>query len=176
LNLDIKELISFCNAYKQIDKGRVVSNVGGYQSNAISLDKPALKPLAKEIEKHSSLFAKEFINENKQNVLNIWMSINGYKDCNLSHNHPMCDIAGTYYVKTPEDCGNIKFVHPATDVLSYYTYEQKITQLNSYNSQEWIFKPRENTLYLFPGWLQHYVLANNNKKEERISFSFNTNQ
>ena len=32
----------------------------------------------------------------------------------------------------------------------------------------------ENTLYLFPGWLNHFVNPNLNKTEERISISFNT--
>ena len=175
LDLDIEELNSFCNGYEKADKGRTKSNVSGYQSNNLILDKQPIKNLVKEIEKHSSAFAKGFINDNKQVVTDMWLNINEYKDSNRLHNHPTCDIAGVYYTKTPVDCGNIRFVHPAWDVLSYYyEYQQERTEANEYNSEEWFFEPLENVLFLFPAWLNHYVTPNNNKEERRISISFNT--
>ena len=179
LNLDIKKLQSFCNEYQQKDTGRILSNAGGYQSNDLPLNKlkwplgESLYPLIKEINTHSSKFAKEFVNNNEQTLANIWININTYKDTNNSHNHPFSDISGAYYVKTPADCGNIVFEHPALDVLNYYS-PKPYKEFNEYNSPTWWKPAVENTLYLFPSWLKHRVEPNLNKTEERISISFNT--
>ena len=184
LNLDIKKLQSFCNEYQQKDTGKTLSNVGGYHSNDLPLNKlkwplgESLHPLIKEIGIHSSKFAKEFINNNEQVLSNMWINMGLYKDANKTHNHPGADISGVYYVKTPDDCGNIVFEHPALDVLNYYLDDNNtiIEKFNAYNSPTWWKPAVENRLYLFPGWLKHYVEPNLNKTEERISISFNINQ
>ena len=182
LNLDIKKLQSFCNEYQQKDTGKTLSNVGGYHSNDLPLNKlkwplgESLHPLIKEIGIHSSKFAKEFINNNEQVLSNMWINMGLYKDANKTHNHPGADISGVYYVKTPDDCGNIVFEHPALDVLNYYLDDNNtiIEEFNAYNSPTWWKPAVENRLYLFPGWLKHYVEPNLNKTEERVSISFNT--
>ena len=184
LNLDIKKLQSFCNEYQQKDTGKTLSNIGGYHSNDLPLNKlkwplgESLHPLIKEIGIHSSKFAKEFINNNEQVLSNMWINMGLYKDANKTHNHPGADISGVYYVKTPDDCGNIVFEHPALDVLNYYLDDNNtiIEKFNAYNSPTWWKPAVENRLYLFPGWLKHYVEPNLNKTEERISISFNIHQ
>ena len=176
LDLDIKKLQSFCNEYQQNNTGRILSNVGGYQSNDLPLNNASLHPLIKEINTHSSKFAKEFINNNEQVLSNIWINLNSYKDTNSSHNHPFSDISGVYYVKTPDDCGNILFEHPAIDDLEYYNQDSPPKEFSEYNSSTWWKSAVENRLYLFPGWLRHRVEPNLNKTEERISISFNTIQ
>ena len=175
LNLDIKKLQSFCNEYQQKDTGKTLSNVGGYHSNNLPLNDVSLHPLIEEIKTHSSKFAKEFISNNEQVLSNMWINISLYKDTNRSHNHPFSDISGVYYVKTPDDCGDITFEHPAIDVL-YYCGTEPSGEFNEYNSPSWWKPAVENRLYLFPGWLKHYVEPNLNKTEERISISFNTLQ
>ena len=172
LDLNVKKLQSFCNNYKK-NEGRVVSNSGGYQSNDLPLDDINLQLLIKEIEIHSSQFAKYLVSQNKQIVTDMWFNINLYKDINVTHQHPGADIAGVYYIKTPNDCGNIIFEHPAQDVLAWYYGREKPKDLNFYNSEIWWMPAEVNILYLFPGWLKHSVEANKNKTEERISISFN---
>ena len=182
LNLDIKKLQSFCNEYQQKDTGKTLSNIGGYHSNDLPLNDVSLHPLIKEINTHSSKFAKEFINNNEQALNHMWINISLYKDTNKSHNHPGSDISGVYYVKIPDECGNIEFEHPATDVLDYYSRlgqfgtKSPPIESNEYNSITWWKPVAENGLYLFPGWLRHHVEPNQNKNEERISISFNTIQ
>ena len=179
LDLDIKKLQPFCNEYQQKDTGRIFSNVGGYQSKDLSLADEALQPLIKEINTHSSKFAKEFINNNEQVLSNMWININSYKDINKSHSHPGVDISGVYYVKTPDNCGKLVFENPAIDVFAYYQINLLSNEpkaYNEYNSPTWWKDAIENHLLLFPSWLKHYVDANLNKTEERISISFNTHQ
>ena len=172
LDLDIKKLQSFCNEYQHKDTGRVSSNVGGYQSNDLPLNDVSLHPLIQEIKKHSSKFAKEFLINNEQVLSNMWMNSNLYKDTNRPHSHPGADISGAYYVKTPDECGGIVFENPMKDVFSYYF--KYLENPNEYNSTFMCKPVAENTLYLFPGWLNHFVDPNLNKTEERISISFNT--
>jgi uncharacterized protein (TIGR02466 family) len=181
LDLDIKEIQSFCKKHKIEGKSRVLSNVGGYQSHDLSLKDVTLQPLIKEIETHSTKFANAFINERCQGIKNMWININSYKDTNMAHRHAGCDLSGVYYVKAPSDCGNIVFEHPAYDLLQYHNI---LANVRVWEPEKWSAynlgragKPAvENTLYLFPGWLKHSVNPSQNKTEERISISFNTGQ
>ena len=177
LDLNVKELQSFCQ-WKSIDEyesGKVLSNRGGYHSNDLSLDDVTLQPLIKEIEIHSSQFAETFLSKNKQILINMWFNINLYKDFNISHNHSGDDISGVYYIKTPNECGNIVFEHSAKDLYDYYYLDVKNrVDDNVYNARTWWMPSEVNMLYLFPAWLNHSVETNKNKTEERISISFNT--
>lgn len=167
------ELEEFCNDFKINNEGRIKSNEGGYQSNDIPY-LMLLPNFTKELEHHATVYANQFINNNKQIMDNMWININQYRDSNAIHNHPNADISGVYYVKTPIDCGKLVFENPAKTSLNYYTYGQNITNFNSLNSSDWAITPTKNTLYLFPSWLNHLVLPNENKEEDRISISFNT--
>ena len=177
LDLNVKELQSFCQ-WKSIDEyesGKVLSNRGGYHSNNLNLKDAALQPLIKEIETHSSQFAETFLSKNKQILINMWFNINLYKDFNISHNHSGDDISGVYYIKTPNECGNIIFEHPAQDLFDYYFLNvENPEEVNTYNARTWWMPSEVNMLYLFPAWLNHSVETNKNKTEERISISFNT--
>ena len=177
LDLNVKELQSFCQ-WKSIDEyesGKVLSNRGGYHSNNLNLKDAALQPLIKEIETHSSQFAETFLSKNKQILINMWFNINLYKDFNISHNHSGDDISGVYYIKTPNECGNIVFEHSAKDLYDYYYLDVKNrVDDNVYNARTWWMPSEVNMLYLFPAWLNHSVELNKNKTEERISISFNT--
>ena len=149
LDLNVNKLESFCNKYQYENKGRVVSNRGGYQSKDLSLDNITLRPLIDAIKKHSTQFAKTFAfvtmqkelvqvfakwqkdknrkmldtlykNNKKQTMNNIWFNTNSYKDSTVYHNHGGFDISGVYYIKTPDGCGDIGFKHPAQDLFNSY--------------------------------------------------------
>ena len=182
LDLNIANLKHFCEKTQKKDIGRIASNSGGYQSNNLSLDKSPLSPLIKEIETNANIFAQQFLNKKTiQKITSIWINSNLYKDTNRIHSHPGSAISGVYYVKTPSECGQIIFEHPAGRAFEFY--QESIDALpgrrnepeeyNSFNSFRTGVKPTENTLYLFPSWLMHYVESNTNKTEERISISFN---
>ena len=47
-----------------------------------------------------------------------------------------------------------------------------VNNYNKFNSSSWWLPSIENSLILFPSWLQHNV-ASNQEKEPRISISFN---
>ena len=120
-------------------------------------------------------------NETTQKIESIWMNTNSYKDSNRVHNHPGSAISGVYYVKAPSSAGNIVFQHPSMNELGFYYNSfqglpgdvNEPEEYNQYNTSLVKASAIENTLYLFPSWLMHYVESNMNKTEERISISFN---
>ena len=173
LKLDNKAMANYCLSYSKKEKGRVLSNEGGYQSDDLQGEHPVLNDLFLSIEEHCASYIKELEIKSTNEISNIWMNINGYKDTNLLHCHPNTLISGAYYVQTPKDCGNIHFHHPAYDSFQYdWTYD-KIVKYNTYNSADWMMPSSAGRLYLFTSWLQHLVKPNLNKKEKRISISFN---
>lgn len=170
LNHDLNKLIKFSNKVKE-QKGRVMSNVGGYQSENLDPSNLSIKNLIKEISINVNLFSKETLNIHKDiNLNDIWLNINNHKDFNTIHNHPFSIISGIFYIKTPNNCGGLDF-HNSSQSQCFIN-DDILKQYNNYNSSKWYFPVEENELYLFPSWLEHSVRPNLSN-EERISFSFN---
>ena len=179
LVLDNKALVSYCLNNRKSNRGRVLSNDGGWQSENLytylqGLNYPQpISELCTDILTVAIEFARNIDMIDKLEIDNIWANINGYKDYNLPHKHPNCLLSGVYYVKVPEDSGYITFVNPAADIMQYDWNKYTLTEYNNYNSANWAMEAKVGTLYMFPGWLNHFVKQNLNKTEERISFSFN---
>ena len=173
LALNIKEIENYCYQLKDKNKGRVRTNVGGWQSNDLLKDNKILNHLISSIVDNSNEFAKHLDFKKKLSMDNIWININSYKDFNKTHCHSDCLISGVYYVKTPKNCGNITFVNNNSDNIYNCWGIHQFNNYNNYNSPEWFIPSLENHLYLFPNWLNHYVQPNMNEKEDRISISFN---
>jgi len=174
LNLDTSTLIQYFYQLKKNEKGRKLSNEGGWQSNDLNLEHNQLKPFLESLREPILNFSKycKIKNNFIFGVQNMWCNINQYKDYNIYHNHIGCLFSGVYYLKTPKDCGDLSFPNPSIQI----PYDWKnffIEEFNCFNSTEWNFPVKEKTLFLFPGWAYHAVKPNLNKKEDRISISFN---
>ena len=167
LSLDLKSIRSHCLSLAKIEKGRTLTNIGGWQSNDLSLKEPPLQPFYKDITYHAHKFLETLEFNGVLSLANVWVNINGYKDYNLTHQHNHSFLSGVYYVHTPKNCGNIEFHRPGIDVFNYDWNTQ--TNFNWYNSATRWQRPSPSMLYLFPSWLQHLVEPNLNKKEKRIS-------
>ena len=170
LNLKTNLIEEFCSKLKKSTKGVVKSNHGGWQSH--NIPPTDLPILSIEIQKHANIFKDTFLFKNLLKVAEMWVNINDYKDYNANHSHPLCVLSGVYYVKTPAKGGEIRFIHPAADLMGRDWHHPETTDGNHSNSEQWIFEPKENILFLFPSWLQHNVLPHLGK-EERVSISFN---
>ena len=104
LNQDISKLIKFSNKIKK-QKGRELSNVGGYQSNNLDEKNIALRSLIKEVSKNVNIFSKETLRIPQDLYLDSsWLNINGFKDFNNIHTHPFSIVSGVFYIKTPVGC------------------------------------------------------------------------
>lgn len=175
LDIDNKKIEKYCYKEKQKQKDEIIaSNSGGYHSKNLNLKNPIFKKLIIDIEKHANFFFLKLDACVKLNIKNMWFNINGYKDSNIPHMHPETSISGCYYVKVPNNSGDIYFEHPSIDTMGPWTRGGKAwNKWNNVNSCQWKVNSSESKLILFPAWLKHGVNSSKNKDEDRISLAFN---
>lgn len=183
--IDNNSLKSFCDDYKEMDKGRLVSNRIGYQSNDLDLktyvnnEDVRLQPIFDKIISHCNHYATDFgVNEDLEIALTgFWININFPNAVNMAHTHGFSFFSGVYYIDVPENSGNIVFTHPNQHIQAYWNVRydglQTFTQENSSNVERWWLPSCDGNLYIFPSWLEHSVEINSSK-HNRYSFAFNT--
>mgnify|MGYP003655906948 FL=1 len=172
LSIDLEKLNKDINKIIDKDKGREISNSGGYQSNNIDYKSFTQIYFLSEIVTIEAKQYKTLLGLKEDCVFdNIWINVNKNKDFNITHIHPSSNLSGVFYVKVPKNSGKIVFENPFLEHISY-SWEQEIFNYNNYTSPKWSIEPEENKLLLFPSFLRHYVKPNLTN-EERISLSFN---
>ncbi len=102
-------------------------------------------------------------------INNMWAIINTGGSTNLRHQHGNSTISGAYYVRAPNNSGDIVFYDPRPAPV--YTYPKALNP-NLLNAQVNGISPKEGALVLFPSYLDHSVNENLSNKE-RIVISFN---
>ena len=173
LNNKAFNLKEYCLNVQKRDKGRVVSNRGGYQSSPVDTKDPILQPFISYIEEQANQFNKEIwkcltIFE----IDNMWVNINNKGDSNIAHLHPRTHFSGVYYVDKPKDSGDIFFDRPDTDLISTYYSGMSYGSLTNANSESWFFNCKKDDLIIFPAFYKHRVEPSRSNKQ-RISISFN---
>ena len=164
---DLLKLKDLCFSEKEKNQGRVVSNVGGWQSNVNPLD----LSLFSEFEKIVSDFSMQHGMPDDMKIINHWININDYKSFNRRHRHTNAVWSAVLYIQVPENSGVIRFYNPAHDEMQYEW--SKVNQFTHFNSAIWRITPEPGDLFIFPAWLDHEVEPNMNQNEERISIAFN---
>jgi uncharacterized protein (TIGR02466 family) len=156
------------------NKSNYTSNTNGhtsfYTGSLLQLD--LFKDLQIYIDRaiKLSLIEKEKNNDFDLRWLDFWYTIYS-KGTNVEeHFHPNSIISGIFYLKCPENCGDIIFLDNNynfknfcvnTSPLKTFTYP-KLFRLT----------PEEGMIILFPSWLNHTTDLNKSE-EDRIMFSFN---
>ena len=102
-------------------------------------------------------------------ISNMWAIINKGGASNSRHHHGNSALSAAYYVRAPENCGDIVFYDPRPAPV--YTYPKAVNP-NLLNAQVNGISPKEGALVLFPSYLDHSV-NENLSNEERIVISFN---
>ena len=99
-------------------------------------------------------------------ITEMWANVSKKGEGHKVHTHLNNIFTGVFYI---ESGANIRFLdpRPAANVLL-----PTMEEYNSENSNQCSFPSTENTMLLFPAWLQHYVPQNRNT-DRRISISFN---
>jgi len=147
---------------------RLVSNMGGWQSPSYqAADYDFVKPLINEISQRLVGIYHQYGIAHTPILLNYWFNVNQQHDYNILHRHPRSRFSAVYYVKAPEECGNIVFKRP--DLLCDYI-DADIA--NHRNSQYYYVKSTEHKLVIFPAYLEHQV-EQNQSTQDRVSIAFN---
>tara|TARA_S200000501_G_C20499611_1_gene602016 strand:- start:22 stop:627 length:606 start_codon:yes stop_codon:yes gene_type:complete len=171
---NINELMyKFIKSKQSKDKiGISKSNVKGWHSQDFNLDE-------EEPQKFISFILPSIeqvmtdMNWDKQKQIakinNMWAIINTGGSANLRHQHGNSTISAAYYVRAPENSGDIVFYDPRPAPV--YSYPN-VSSPNFLNAQVNSISPKEGALVLFPSYLDHSV-NENLSQDERIVISFN---
>ncbi len=157
---------------KNDEKGISKSNVKGWHSNDFNLnDKDPQNFIAFILPAIENVMNDMNWDKGKQTakISNMWAIINTGGSANLRHQHGNSTISGAYYVRAPQDCGDIVFYDPRPAPI--YSYPN-VKSVNFLNAQVNGISPVEGALILFPSFLDHSV-NENKSNEERIVISFN---
>ena len=157
IDIDTQSLIErIYELQKENPTPNVKSNYGGWQSD-LHIDKDStFDPLTKTIKDIlSNLFGRDI------QLSQMWANINKYRDFNIIHSHTRYyDFSGVFYLKAPENSGDICFRDPRPAAV----YSGMVPDLET-------FTPTKNMLVIFPSFLEHFVYPNETD-EDRISISF----
>lgn len=164
--------------------GNLRSNEGGFQSQVIqspNFDNIATSDLFNNvIYPAAGMAAKSWSLPSKMDKVGYWYNVNYKYSSNREHTHPRSFLSGVYYIKVPENSGNITFLRARSEHDKMEFIHNKISEEglkidnNRINTEHW-YAPVEGMLILFPGHLTHYVRQNLTTEidDRRISLSFN---
>jgi len=177
LNVNTEQMANDIYEHSKNNKGMSKSNEGGYQSDNIKhADTTEFKSFYSQLQEEVNRYVQHVGCPQPKDIF-AWYNINAYKDYNMPHKHPGSIVSGVFYVRTPENCGEINFIHPAEDDIENHWNSNKrsdaLANDPSLIGTRYRMFPKENMLILFPSWLGHYVRPNMNEAEKRISISFN---
>ena len=171
---NINELMYKFIKSKQSDNkiGISKSNVKGWHSEDFDLDEEEPQKFISFILPYIEQVMTD-MNWDKQKQIakinNMWAIVNTGGAANLRHQHGNSTISAAYYVRAPENSGDIVFYDPRPAPI--YSYPN-ISAPNFLNAQVNSISPKEGALVLFPSYLDHSV-NENLSQNERIVISFN---
>ena len=167
------DLERYVTELSKVDKGVIHSNRGGYQSKHFSKPEKEFQDLWEKIEIKLNEYHKFCKLRGHVQIVEWWFNINYKGGMNRAHEHPHSIHSGVYYIRTPENCGNICFMHPSQSITWSWPNHLLVNEQNHINSSMVSVKPIKNMLLIFPSWSEHSV-DTNESDGTRISLSFNT--
>lgn len=172
LTLDISNLVSTIKSIQLKNPGRIVSNVGGWQSDDFVIDTTLefehLHNLTRIIQNSIDNISTQIDPVIRLSLDNLWLNINSHSNYNTPHYHSGSALSGVVYIKCVPG-SNIEFIQD-TNMIHY----PLSTKSELFTDRFQLF-PKEGRLIVFPSWLKHSVLPNETN-DERISISFNIKQ
>lgn len=171
LDLDLENIISTIKDIQSKSSGKVISNVGGWQSEDLHFDdikNKHLQDLTKIIQNSIDDISRGIDSSMCLEIDNLWMNVNKCGDYNAPHYHTLSALSGVLYIQS-DDASNIQFIQ---DTLRHHYPFWTNSELFA---DKFELFPKDGRLIIFPSWIKHSVLPNESNKE-RISISFNTRQ
>jgi len=146
-----------------------VSNRGGFQTEDLCPGKLAsefVHGLRDEIGSYMKSFKiRRYF---RVNITGLWVNSNHQYHFNLPHAHSPDFFSGVWYLKVPENSGDICFLNPIFgNTFNYHHFfgDDCFHDTATYACSD-------NFLIMFPSYMQHMVFPNQSG-EERISVAFN---
>ncbi len=153
------------------DKGVTRTNVKGWHSETDMNLRPEFKRLVDLLhEAQRTIYDQEHL-ESEPFLGNMWANINPPGSMNRAHIHPNSLWSGVYYVKAPQNSGQLKIEDPRS-VAAMSRPRQKPGKLPERLWRETHYEPKAGRLIMFPSGLNQGV-DRNEFNDIRISVSFN---
>lgn len=174
LRLDNAPIEQFCLEQQKASAGRVISNGGGWQSENLDANTPALAALFAEVDKRLQEVHRAFAlaPAMRQVITEAWININGRGHFNYTHDHPGSLFSAVYYVKGGADKGELELKTPIVP-HTYTISNEMVGAFNAFTGHAMVIPPVTGDLVIFPSWLLHRVNMSRSD-EARISIAFNS--
>ena len=169
LEVNLSAIEKSCYALKELNSGVQKSNQNGWQSESSNYS-DFFTDVALADLKDKCIQFSQFVSVNESlgydiNSVDAWVNINYANSYNKPHTHPGSILSGCFYVKVPENSGDLSFVRSDASSCA-------LTFANKASENTFLLKPQPSRLYVFPPWLMHMVTLNESS-QDRISIAFN---
>lgn len=167
-----EKTINFLNSSHIADEEdiSIKAQYGSISVDTYILENNALRNLKKWIKFHIDEYTTNVLNwTTKVTITQSWISIKESNQEHILHKHPNSFISGVFYWE--DDIEPLQFLRPEKNHNYEVARNLSSTGHNSFDYHS--FKPRKNTLIIFPSELKHSV-PSNSKNEIRRSLAFNT--
>jgi uncharacterized protein (TIGR02466 family) len=123
--------------------------------------------ICKFVETHAKIYWNELEYDPALSpvIKNSWANICPSGGSLSSHNHAPFPISGAFYLNADESMGNQIFEHPLDQLMSHQPFTKDVVK-RTYKKTV-----ATGTLFLFPGYLNHYVEKNSTDKV-RLTIGF----
>ena len=166
---DIQKLLNFINQ-SDIPPHGLIEQGFSSRPNINILLLPEFINLKNDIQKSIDYYSKE-INIIHSYIYQSWFNILNNKGKVSPHHHGASILSGAFYPLLEENSCNLIFKTPLYSSLNFRPINYESTDDNHFLTK-YEMPIKQNHLYVFPGWLEHYTEENKSKK--RIVVSFNT--
>ena len=102
-------------------------------------------------------------------ITDSWANLSPPGHSHVIHTHPNNYLSGVYYLRAPQDSGDIEFIDPRQQAL---VLQPRLKVQTPHNAWKQRIAPKEGQLLIFNSWFQHQV-KENLSQQDRISISFN---
>ena len=158
-------------AWSNRDKGITRTNIQGWHSDTNMNELPEYAKLVDMLySAQRTIYDQEYY-ESEPFLGNMWANINPPGGSNRAHIHPNSLWSGVYYVKAPQNSGQLKIEDPRSVALMSRPRQKDVPKPDRL-WREHHYEPKTGSLIMFPSWLNHCVDPNNSN-DIRISVSFN---
>jgi len=158
-------------AWSNRDKGITRTNIQGWHSDTNMNELPEYAKLVDMLySAQRTIYDQEYY-ESEPFLGNMWANINPPGGSNRAHIHPNSLWSGVYYVKAPQNSGQLKIEDPRSVALMSRPRQKDVPKPDRL-LREHHYEPKTGRLIMFPSWLNHCVDPNNSN-DIRISVSFN---
>ena len=178
---DNRALLAACRAIAADDEaGQRWSKEKGYRGytsyaslNDLPKRDPEFSALAKLLDKHAALFARDLhldLGKRKLKLDSIWINVLEPGGVHTSHVHPHSVLSGTYYVDVPPGSSALKLEDPRLPLMMAAPPRAENTP-EAERTFVYI-EPRAGEVLMWESFVRHEVPVNNAKRA-RVSVSFN---